>query len=161
MWSVSSGVVSSMAGIFEWIECTHIGCVDDASIVGICSARWAGRLMACPSIWWSTQSWIVVPPRLGRRCHIHNHRIYSLRFGLWERKKKQFTHCARGLSRDYCLFYKFFLLNFCYTVFCYYHTLIGLWFVCCWSIYMIWFVFSSLDSLFAREFTLRPRLFFH
>lgn len=76
MWSVSSGVVSSMSSIFQWIECAHIGCIDDAAIIGICGARWAGRLMAGAGIRWSAQSWIVIPPRLSRRCHIHNHRVY-------------------------------------------------------------------------------------
>ena len=133
MWSVSSGVVSSMAGIFEWIECTHIGCIDDATIVCVCAARWAGRLMACPGIWWSTQSWIVVPPRLSRRCHIHNHRILFTISNI-KNQRNFFLHTAFAFSR-FIFSFSFFLLKFLYC-FCYYHALIGLWFVCCWSIYM-------------------------
>lgn len=116
MWSVSSGVVSSMAGIFEWIECTHVGCIDDATVVCVCAARWAGRLMAGPGVWWSTQPWIVVPPRLSRRCHIHNHRILFTIF--CTKNQRNFLHTARVCVLSIWFFRSsfFFCLKFFYTV---------------------------------------------
>lgn len=76
MWSISSWIVATgVSSIFQWIKCSHVRRIDEA-IATVAWTATSATLMTGACIRRTAQPWIVVPSRLGCRCHIHNHRSF-------------------------------------------------------------------------------------